>query len=218
MATVKRPYRSPLRAERAARTRAAIVEAARRLLVRDGLRQTTIEAIADAAGVSVQTVYAIYGSKAAILMALLDRLEVEAHADLMAAELAAAGSPRAQLRSIVAFNRRLFQRSSDVISMALGSAGVDPDVAAHVAAGRRRRRASQLPIVRGWHRQGALRQGLRSREAADVLWAFTSPEIYLLYVTHGGWSTERYEGWLVATLDTLLFTTAEHLPQGRPRR
>ncbi len=135
----------------------------------------TVEAIAEAAGVSVQTVCAVYGSKAAILIALLDRLEVEAGADLMVAELIAAANPRAQLRSIVAFNRRLSERSADVIAMALGSAGADPDVAAHLAAGRRRRRASQLPIVRGWHRRGVLRQGLRSREAADVLWALTQP-------------------------------------------
>ncbi|MFY9915710.1 MAG: helix-turn-helix domain-containing protein, partial [Nocardioidaceae bacterium] len=75
MEQVKRSYRSPRREAQAARTREAIVEVTRRLLAAGGLSDVTMDAIAAEAGVSVQTVYATYGSKAAILSALLDRLE-----------------------------------------------------------------------------------------------------------------------------------------------
>ncbi|MGA9343746.1 MAG: helix-turn-helix domain-containing protein, partial [Nocardioidaceae bacterium] len=78
MEQVKRSYRSPRREAQAARTREAIVEVTRRLLAAGGLSDVTMDAIAAEAGVSVQTVYATYGSKAAILSALLDRLEAEA--------------------------------------------------------------------------------------------------------------------------------------------
>ncbi len=204
MDSVKRSYRSPRREAQAARTRDAVVAAARRLLAADGLRTTTMETIAGEAGVSVQTVYASFGSKAAILIAVLDGVEADADADGAATSIATASSPRAQLREIAAFHRRLFERGADVIAVALSGAGADPDLAAHVAAGHRRRRAAQLPVVRDWHQKGALRPGLRAREASDVLWALTSPDLYLLHVAGSRWSPSRYESWLRSTVERLL--------------
>ncbi len=53
-------------------TRRRIVAAARVLFARDGYGATTLRGIATEAGVAVQTVYAVYGSKAGTLAALLD--------------------------------------------------------------------------------------------------------------------------------------------------
>ena len=213
MEQVKRSYRSPRREAQAARTREAIVEVTRRLLAAGGLSDVTMDAIAAEAGVSVQTVYATYGSKAAILSALLDRLEAEA---LAARASGAHGSPygtstdpRRQLRDMVDFHRRLFERGAEVITVALGSTASDPDIAAHVAAGQQRRRAAQLPLVTAWHRAGVLRPGLGRKEAADVVWSLTSPDLFVLHVKGSGWTPSRYAKWLSATLERLLFTPAE---------
>lgn len=212
MAQVKRSYRSPRREAQAARTREAIVEAARRLLGADGMRATTMDTIAAEAGVSVQTVYAAFGSKAAILIALLDRLEADADAG-EETRSGPAGSPHEQLTALVAFHRRLYERGADVIAVGLGSVATDPDLAAHVDTGHRRRRAGQVAVVNEWHRRGALRPGLSRREAADVLWALTSPDLYLLHVRGSGWAPSRYASWLRATLAGLLLR-----PDGTSRK
>src|SRR5438105_10523175 len=61
-----RRYRSALRDERAADTRARIVTAARDLFAARGFADTTVALIAARAGVAQPTVYAVFGSKGAI--------------------------------------------------------------------------------------------------------------------------------------------------------
>ncbi len=204
MERVKRIYRSPAREARAARTRDAIIEAAARLIRAGGLTSATMEAIAAEAGVAVQTVYAAFGSKPGILAALLERLERDADPDRLASELLAAGTPHDQVRAIAGYHRRLFQAGAEVIAASLGSIATDADLARHVRNGHDRRRAGQAAVVRSWERTGALRPGVGRREAADVLWALTGPELYLLQTTISAWSAARYERWLAATVERLL--------------
>jgi TetR/AcrR family transcriptional regulator of autoinduction and epiphytic fitness len=68
----KRTYNSSRRKEQARLTNRQIVEAARKLFIERGYSGATIEAIAQEAGVSVETVYATFGSKRAILTGLID--------------------------------------------------------------------------------------------------------------------------------------------------
>jgi len=204
MSDVKRSYRSPRRAAQARQTRQRIVDAARRLWVQRGFGSTTIEAIASEAQVSVQTIYGAFGSKAAILIALLGQLEAAAGGDTLLAELRAAAGARAQLTIIARFNRRLFEAGADVVAIALGSVATDPDVAAWAAEGDRRRRQGQAQLVGGWQATGALKPGLGTSEAADVLYTLTSPEVYLLLVRTSGWEPERYESWIDETLARIL--------------
>src|ERR671928_1326692 len=75
MAERKRGYNSPLRAEQAQRTRAAVLDAAGRCFLDKGYAATTMKDIAAEAGVSVQTVFG-QGSKAALLLACVDRAVV----------------------------------------------------------------------------------------------------------------------------------------------
>src|SRR5215510_13295482 len=69
---VKRAYSSRLRAAQARQTRRSIVSAAARLFVEDGFGTTTIDAVADAAGVSRKTVFTAVGGKVALLKLALD--------------------------------------------------------------------------------------------------------------------------------------------------
>jgi TetR/AcrR family transcriptional regulator, regulator of cefoperazone and chloramphenicol sensitivity len=71
--TRKRPYKSQVRQRQADDTRRRIVYAARQLLQSEGYDGMTIEAIAQRAEVSAQSVYAIFRSKTGILTELLDQ-------------------------------------------------------------------------------------------------------------------------------------------------
>jgi len=62
-----------------------------------------------------------------------------------------------------------------------------------------------LPDPRDFTRTGALRPGLRERDAADLIHALMSPELYRLLVVDRGWTPQRYQQWLATTLaDQLL--------------
>lgn len=56
-----------------------------------------------------------------------------------------------------------------------------------------------------WAMHGALRRGIGQREAADLPWTLTSPEIYRLLVSCLGWAPEAYEAWLTAAIERELF-------------
>ena len=204
MEPVKRPYHSPKRERQARQTREQIVEAARRLFARDGFTKTTVEAIAREAGVSAQTVYASVGSKRAIVLALLDRLEAEGGNEELRRELGSTKDPRRQLRAIVSFNRRLFERGRDVLDVVMATRA-DPDVEAFGRAGEARRREGQARWVRAWAEDGVLRPNLDEGEAADVLWALTGPELYWLFAVNSNWPGLRFEEWLFGTLEWQLF-------------
>ena len=204
MKPVKRSYHSPKRERQARRTREQIIDAARRLFARDGFAKTTVEAIAREAGVSAQTVYASVGSKRGIVLALLDRMEAEGGNEELRQELGASNDPREQLRAIVRFNRRLFERGRDVLDVVM-AARADPDVEAFGRAGEARRREGQVRWVRAWAEAGMLRPNLDQGEAADVLWALTGSELYWLFAVNSGWSGFRFDEWLFGTLESQLF-------------
>jgi TetR/AcrR family transcriptional regulator, regulator of cefoperazone and chloramphenicol sensitivity len=204
MEPVKRPYHSPKRERQARQTREQIVGAARRLFARDGFAKTTVEAIAREAGVSAQTVYASVGSKRGIVLALLDRMEIEGGNEELRRELAASKDPRWQLRAIVRFNRRLFERGRDVLDVVMATRA-DADVEAFGRAGEARRREGQARWVRAWAEAGVLRPDLDEGSAADVLWALTGPELYWLFAVNSGWSGSKFEEWLFGTLESQLF-------------
>jgi AcrR family transcriptional regulator len=211
MEPVKRPYHSPKRERQARQTREQIVGAARRLFARDGFAKTTVEAIAREAGVSAQTVYASVGSKRGIVLALLDRMEIEGGNEELRRELAASKDPRWQLRAIVRFNRRLFERGRDVLDVVMATRA-DADVEAFGRAGEARRREGQARWVRAWAEAGVLRPDLDEGAAADVLWALTGPELYWLFAVNSGWSGSKFEEWLLGTLESQLF--GETSPSG----
>ncbi len=202
----KRQYDSPTRRARAAATRQQVVAAARALFPAQGYAATTIEAVARAAGVAVQTVYATFGSKRAILLAMLDALEADADLGALRRELqVAADNERRQAAAIVAFEVRLFQRAAGVMAMVRGAGEADADLTELWRAGEARRRAGLAPVVRAWRRRGVLRPRLSERQALDVVWALTGADNYRLFVEECGWTVRRYRAWLTATLTGALF-------------
>jgi AcrR family transcriptional regulator len=191
--------------------RAAVVDAARKLFVERGYGATTIEAISALADVPVATVYRLFSSKHGILKALLDQSIVGDDEDVPMAErapvrnLLAERDPRKQLEGFVALTARINVTVSPVYGVLVSAAGSDADAAALLDTLTRQRQEGQRRIARGLARTGALRAGLRERDAADIIHALLSPELYRLLVIDRGWTPERYQPWLTQTLiDQLL--------------
>jgi AcrR family transcriptional regulator len=203
---VKRAYRSARRREQAEETRRRILGAARALFVAEGYGRTTIDAIATEAGVAVQTVYAAFGSKSAMLTALLEQLAIDADVPRMQKGLAAAsGNPRRQLREAISFTGRLYAAGFDLINLARTVSGVEPDLANMWDAGERRRYDAYSDLVAAWERAGALRPGLSARTARDLLWALGGPDTYRLLVKERAWSERSRLEHLSRMLELMLF-------------
>ena len=67
-----RKYDASRRQERAREPRRAVLAAAHAMFVEQGYAQTTMAAVAEAAGVSVETVYKAFGNKAKLVKACFD--------------------------------------------------------------------------------------------------------------------------------------------------
>jgi AcrR family transcriptional regulator len=206
MGDVKRSYDTTRRREAAERTRERMLGAARHQFAERGFSATTVEAIAEAAGVSPQTFYTAFGSKRGVLFALLDNMPAAADPAALAKTLAAAPDAKRQLALLVDYRLRLYAGSLDVLEAVRAAAAHDPDVAAVWSEGEERRRRNQQALLSSWHAQGDFRPGLTRRRADDVLWAMTGPDVYRLMVVERGWGRKAIRDWLVDLLTRELFT------------
>jgi len=188
---VKRLYRSPRREAQAERTRQTILDAARRLFVAQGYGGTTMETIAQGAGVAVQTVYAAFGSKRHMLIALLDRMAAEADLPRLEHELTAAGGDTSrQLRELLAFTGRFYASGRDLIDLARTVSGAEPDLALMWRTGEDRRYRAHAVLIDQWVRAGHLSAAV-ARSAHDLLWALTGPDVFRLLCIERRWSQKR---------------------------
>ncbi len=196
---------------RTRRTRAAVVEAARELFLERGYTATTVEAISERSDTPQATVYRLFSSKLGILEALLDVSiggddEAVAMADRPHVRaLLADPDPHAQLAGFTALLRELMARAAPVHRILADAARSDEAAAALLHDIARQRQDGQRRIARALARSGSLRAGLKERDAADIIHALASPELYGLLVLDRGWSGDRYERWLTGILtDQLL--------------
>ena len=206
----KRNYDSSLRKQQAGQTRMRIVEAAQKLFADRGYAASTIESIASAAGVAVDTVYATFGSKREVLKALLD---VRVGGDDAPIDLLdrpgpqAVRSERDQRRQLSVFASdvsEIIERVRPVDDIIRGAAAVDVEVAALRAMAQESRFDSMRKFVSWIAANGPLRESLTEEDAATIVWSLTSPELHRLLRGVRGWSPERYAAWLGDTLTRTL--------------
>jgi AcrR family transcriptional regulator len=207
----RRPYEGAARQARTRRTWAAVVGAAQGLFLERGYAATTIEAISERSDTPQATVYRLFSSKLGILKAVLD---VSVGGDDQAVAMADRPQVRAlisdedaknQLAGFAALLREIMARVGPVHRILADAARSDRDAASLLAEMARQRHEGQRRIARSLARSGALRPGIRERDAADIVHALASPEVYGLLVSDRGWSGERYENWLRSILtDQLL--------------
>jgi AcrR family transcriptional regulator len=186
--------------------RAAVVDAARTLFLERGYGATTIEAISARSDVPPATVYRLFSSKRGILKSLLDVSIVGDDEAVPLAErphvrpLFTDPDPMSLLAGFVGVTAQVNSRTAPIYRILVSAAASDPDAALLLEEQTRQRQQGQGLIARSLARAGALRPKLRERDAADIIHALMSPEVYGLLVVDRGWPPERYERWLTGIL------------------
>ena len=202
----RRDYHSPRRAEQASATRRAILDAASDLFVEGGYVTTTMQAIAEKAGISPATVYATFVTKRAVLSALVDISIAGDDAPVAILDrpwvAVLRGEPDLGRRiGLLAHHGRLMlARRSPVDEVLRAAAAADPEIAAMWEQAKAQRFIGQralLGIVAGPGRRLA-------GEAADAIYAIGSPETYQLLVRDRGWSPARFERWYAKSIAGLI--------------
>jgi predicted membrane chloride channel (bestrophin family) len=128
--------------------------------------------------------------------------------------LLAERDPEEQLSGFAAITRAVMSRTAPLYRILVSAASSDPDAAALLAEQTAQRQRGQSLIARSLARADALRPKLRERDAADIIHALMSPEVYQLLVIDRSWTPERYEQWLKGILIDQLLPIA---PSGRGR-
>ncbi len=199
-----RTYHSALREQQAERTRQVVAEAARAAFLERGWSGTSVRSVAQAAGVSQATVFNIYGSKAGLASSLIDAIDGPADVPRLLGEIeAGAGDPRAQLRAIVDFDRRLFEGARDVIAVMLEGRREHPELGEAYLEGRNRGNTNRRRLFESWP-ASAWREGVTVDRALDVYSILCSAGTYGVAVDERGWSPEQLADWWYDTLAELL--------------
>lgn len=207
---VKRIYDSARRQARSAETRQRIVNAARELMMEVGYRATTIAAVAARAAVNVDTVYELVGRKPVLLRELIeqaisgsDRAVVAEERDYVTA-VVAEPDPAEKLAIYASAVRQIQQRIAPLFLALRDASSTEPEALAVWHEISQRRAANMRKLARDLRQTGGLRQDLSIDEAADVIWATNSSELYVLLTVERGWSPRRFEQWLADTWRRLL--------------
>jgi AcrR family transcriptional regulator len=210
--TPRRPYNSERRREAADRNRAAVLAACRELLFQDSYHATTVRAVAERAGVSVETVYKTFGGKPGMVKALWDITlagddEPVSMADRpQMREILRTRDPVAKLRLYAAFVRGIHERIAPLFTL-LTQAG--PDVGEVLEIGERERFTGVTAFVALLDEAGVLDPDADPAHLADALWALAGPQLYTQLTVGRGWSADTYEEWLAATLTATLLPLSQ---------
>ena len=219
---VKRAYASALRDRQARRTRREIVDAAAALFVAHGYGGTTIDAIAEAAGVGRKTVFRSVGGKPECLKLALDWAIAgdDEPVPIMARERVrrAMQCPDARwmLRDYADHFTGRAARSAALLGVLAGAAGLDPALQELDDDHERQRTFGMTNLAEHLELRGSLRSEVTVGDAAQLLCAHTDGAVYRRLVTRHGWPPERFSGWLAEALVTQLIDPG-YVPQPLPK-
>jgi AcrR family transcriptional regulator len=203
---VRRRYNSRRRQEQARQTRRAILEAARQLFLDRGYAGTTVVAVAEAAGVSVETVYKAFGNKAGLVKGVFDVAIVGDDEPIpmlqreLVARMGAEPDPRRKLRMYGEHLAQAGPRAGALQLLIRSAAASHPDAAAVWEQMVEERLVGMTEFARHMHEEGHLRPNVSVDDARDVLWTYNSVELYDLLVLQRGWDPKRYGRWIAEAL------------------
>jgi AcrR family transcriptional regulator len=198
-----RGYDNTSRAEQARANRHRVLRATYRLLITTGYAATTIKAVAAEAGVSAETVYKSFGSKAKLIKETYDVTLVGDEEPIPFMErpeyqaLIADPSARGKLTAYAGLCRMLSARLGPLIDVLLaGAKSGDHELAEFAETIKRERLLGATEIVRQIVGTGQARADLDQDRARDMVWVLNSPEVYQLLSRDRGWTDDQYEQWL----------------------
>ena len=191
-----RRYDSSGRQRAATARRLAVLDAAGRRFLRDGYAATTVAAIAGEAGVSVETVYKTFGGKPGLVRAMWDAGlagEGPIHAEVRSDKVSEVETdPRVIIANWARLSTEVAPLVAPVLLLIRAAAITDTEMASlsdELDAQIQARMAHNADaLARGGH----LREGITRAHAHDILFIYTTPEIYHLLVLRQGWSLDDF--------------------------
>jgi AcrR family transcriptional regulator len=204
----RRRYHSPLRSDQAEQTRRRICDAAARLFADRGYAGTTIVAVAEAAGVSPETIYVSLGGKRGLLEGVIEAAiagatDGAAEEEAWWSAVARSPQPAERLAKLVEYSCRILARTRPIHAVIRGAADKEPFAA---DLGRRLlhdRLTAQTGRIRAYLGDD-LRAGLTVAQAGQRFCALASPELYHLLTVELGWTDDAHRQWLTELLATEL--------------
>ena len=205
-----RRYDNSKRQDAALGTKRQIVEAGRDLFLTQGYAATTMNQIAESAGVALDTVYASIGPKATLFRQLLE-LAISGGDEAIDAEqrdyvrdIRAEPDPRRKLARYAQAAAEIHGRLAPLVRTLREASRQEPDLADLWNEISSRRARNMRLLIEDVALAGTLRPGLSVDQAADIVWATHSPEFYLLLVEERGWTPEDWQLWIAESIATLI--------------
>ncbi|MEV8373040.1 helix-turn-helix domain-containing protein [Kribbella sp. NPDC056861] len=206
MTEVKRPYDASGRQQRARARRRAVVLAARELFERDGFRATTIADVAKAAGVSAESIYKGFGTKAALAKAVFDQVLAGDDEPVPIAQRTESQDVQAEpdvRRKLALYTAGLAQRQarSAKVQILIRDGRHTDDTLEELWQNLLTERLTGMGLCAAHLVDtGQLRQGIDHAEVRDVLWTCISVELYELLVLQREWTLDRYTAWITQAI------------------
>ncbi len=207
----RKPYSSPLREQQAAATRRAVLDAARALFIAQGYAATTIDQIAEQAGVSKPTVFSAVGNKQVLLRTVRDvaiagdeqpvAIRQRPHVEQIRVE-------PDQRRAAALLARHLTNvasRYAEIFEVVRAAAHTGDDELRNLWEAEEDERLLGARFwVEALRAKGRLREDLTTAVAIDVMWWLMAPDHYHRFVHDRGWTKQRYRDWLADSIIRLL--------------
>jgi AcrR family transcriptional regulator len=197
------------RQQQAQATRDEICRVAQRLFLESGYVATTIDVIANEAGVAVQTIYNSVGNKAAILNAILERVVTDSNgtvtvSQFMSERVAAAEDLLAAVQVLADWMVEFNGRAAAVFVVLRQAAAVDPEVDALQRMRSRRRLQNYGHAAAQFRERGGISAGTTDAEVAASIWALGHPDVYTALVVEAHWTIDAYAHWVSGALREVL--------------
>jgi AcrR family transcriptional regulator len=216
----KRSYDSVRRREQARQTRAAIIDVARRRFLDDGFAATTIAAVATEARVSVDTVYKAFGGKPGLVSAICREaltgegpVPAETRSDAMQAT---EGDPREIIRGWSMLTTEVAPRIAPIMLLVRAAATADPQMARLLSELNAQRLERMTRNARNLADTGGLRANLTVERAGEIMWTYSSPELYELLVLTRGWQLDSYGEFIADAMVAALLEPEGLGPHSQP--
>ena len=196
----KRGYVSETRDAQAAQTKSQILAAAKKLFQAQGFDRVTISQLANAAEVSMPTVYAIFKSKRGVLQSLIDHaFPPDQFASLVHGAMNEK-SPERRLCLAAKLARQIYDAERGLIDLLRGASVLAPEFKELEQEREKRRYERQGESVQKMLKEKSLAKELTLQKARDILWTLTSRDLYRMFVIERGWTSDEYEKWLAQLL------------------
>jgi AcrR family transcriptional regulator len=212
----RRQYDSSRRHQQARQTREAILAVARRRFLDDGFTGTTIAAIASEVGVSVDTIYKTFRGKPGLVRAICEHglagegpVPAESRSDALQTT---EPDPYMIMRGIGRLASEVAPRVAPILLLIRDAAVTDPDMAALKVELDDQRLERMTHNARNLAGAGHLRAGISVEEAGEIMWTYSSPELYELLITTRGWSPQRLGTFIADALTAALLPPAAPTP------